>query len=216
MEELDLLKKAWQKDSHSFNQVTENEIYSMIHKRSSSIVKWILIISILEFVFWNIISVMYLGDSYIRKKYGADIYEYVVEINTIYNIINYTVVAVFIYLFYINYKRISTTTSTKQLMGDILKTRKTVQYYVWFNILFFVVGTLVILYVQLNYDSKFASLMQKIHEDTGYMTLCKSLGIILGFMLLIVVGIWLFYKLIYGILLGKLSKNYKELQKIDL
>ncbi|WP_162126104.1 hypothetical protein [Flavobacterium phycosphaerae] len=216
MEELDLLKKAWQKDSHSFNQVTENEIYSMIHKRSSSIVKWILIISILEFVFWNIISVMYLGDGYIRKKYGKDIYEYVVEINTIYNIINYTVVAVFIYLFYKNYKRISTTTSTKQLMSDILKTRKTVHYYVWFNILFFVVGTLVILYVQLNYDSKFAALMQKIHEDSGYMTLCKSLGIILGFMLLIVVGIWLFYKLIYGILLGKLNKNYKELQKIDL
>jgi len=216
MEELDLLKKAWQKDSHSFNQVTENEIYSMIHKRSSSIVKWILIISILEFVFWNIISVMYLGDSYIRKKYGKDIYEYVVEINTIYNIINYTVVAVFIYLFYKNYKRISTTTSTKQLMGDILRTRKTVQYYVWFNILFFVVGTLVILYVQFNYDSKFATLMQKIHEDSGYMTLCKSLAIILGFMLLVVVAIWLFYKLIYGILLGKLSKNYKELQKIDL
>jgi TRAP-type mannitol/chloroaromatic compound transport system permease small subunit len=101
-------------------------------------------------------------------------------------------------------------------MGDILKTRKTVQYYVWFNILFFVVGTLVILYVQLNYDSKFASLMEKIHNDTGYMVLFKSLGIVLGFMLLIVVGIWLFYKLIYGILLGKLSKNYKELQKIDL
>ncbi|TBX69138.1 hypothetical protein EZL74_07095 [Flavobacterium silvisoli] len=216
MEELDLLKKAWKKDNYSFNQVTENEIYSMIHKRSSSIVKWILIISILEFVFWNIISILYLGDGYIRKKYGNEIFEYIKEINTIYNIINYTVVAVFIYLFYKNYKRISTTTSTKQLMSDILKTRKTVIYYVWFNILFFVVGTLVILYVQLNYDSKFASLMQKIHDDTGYMTLCKSIGIILGFMLLIVIAIWLFYKLIYGILLGKLSKNYKELQKIDL
>ena len=216
MEELDLLKKAWKKDTHSFQQVSENEIYKMIHKRSSSIVKWILIISILEFVFWNIISVMYLGDSYIRKKYGNDIYEYVVEINTVYNIINYTVVAIFIYLFYKNYRSISTTTSTKQLMGDILKTRKTVLYYVWFNIVFFVVGTLVILYVQLNYDSKFAALMEKIHSDNGYMVLCKSLGIVLGLMLLIVVGIWLFYRLIYGILLGKLSKNYKELQKIDL
>ncbi|WP_333600241.1 hypothetical protein [Flavobacterium sp.] len=216
MEELDLLKKAWQKDTHSFQQVSENEIYRMIHKRSSSIVKWILIISILEFVFWNVISVMYLGDSYIRKKYGNEIFEYIREINTIYNIINYTVVAVFIYLFYRNYKRISATKSTKQLMSDILKTRKTVIYYVWFNIVFFVVGTLVILYVQLNYDSKFASLMQRIHNDTGYMVLCKSLGIVFAFMLLIVIAIWLFYKLIYGILLGKLSKNYKELQKIDL
>jgi hypothetical protein len=48
MKELDLLKKAWQNETHSFQQVTEGEIYRMIHKRSSSIVKWILIISIVE------------------------------------------------------------------------------------------------------------------------------------------------------------------------
>lgn len=216
MEELDLLKKAWQKDTHRFEQVSENEIYKMLHKKSSSIVKWILIISILEFIFWNIISVMFLGDSYIRKKYGKDMYEYVVEINFVYNIINYTVVAIFIYLFYKNYKRISTTTSTKQLMQDILKTRKTVHYYVWFNIIFFVIGVLVILYVQMNHDSKFAIIMQRIHNDTGYMVVCKTLGIVLGLMLIVVAGIWAFYKLIYGILLGKLNKNYKELKKIDL
>jgi hypothetical protein len=40
----------------------------------------------------------------------------------------------FIYLFYKNYIRISTIASTKQLMKDILKTRKTVQYYVWYNL----------------------------------------------------------------------------------
>lgn len=33
-EELDLLKKAWQKDAHSYKEVTENQIYTMIHKRS--------------------------------------------------------------------------------------------------------------------------------------------------------------------------------------
>jgi len=216
MEELDLLKKAWQKDTHSFQQVSENEIYQMIHKRSSSIVKWILIISILEFVFWNIISLMCLGDSYIKTKYGEDIFPLVSKINTVYNVISYIVVAIFIYLFYVNYRRISATTSTKQLMGDILKTRKTVQLYVWFNIAFFVVGTLILLYVEFNFGAKYAPLMAKIHNDSGYMTLFKSLGIILAFMLGIVVLIWLFYKLIYGILLGKLNKNYKELQKIDL
>ena len=48
MKELDLLKKDWQKSDNSFEQVSEIEIYKMIHKKSSSIVKWILIISILE------------------------------------------------------------------------------------------------------------------------------------------------------------------------
>jgi hypothetical protein len=53
MKELDLLKKDWKKNSDSFEQISEKEIYRMIHKKSSSIVKWILIISILEISFWD-------------------------------------------------------------------------------------------------------------------------------------------------------------------
>jgi hypothetical protein len=46
MKELDLLKKDWKKSTVSFEQISELELYKMIHKKSSSIVKWILIISI--------------------------------------------------------------------------------------------------------------------------------------------------------------------------
>ena len=56
MKELDLLKKDWKKDTNSFEQVSESAIYEMIHKHSSSLVKWILIISILEFIILNGIS----------------------------------------------------------------------------------------------------------------------------------------------------------------
>ena len=216
MEELDLLKKAWQKDSHKYEQISENEIYSMIHKKSSSIVKWILIISILEFALWNIVSFACLGDSYIKNKYGKDIYKFVIEINNIYNIINYVVVILFIYLFYKNYKRISTTTSTKKLMQDILKARKTVQYYVWFNILFFVFGTLILLYVEFTYDSRYSILIDQINQDSSHMLLYKSIGKVVASLVAIVVIIWLFYRLLYGILLRKLNANYKELKKIDL
>ena len=51
MDELEILKKDWKKNENAFDQVTEKEIYGMLHKRSSSIVKWILITSILEFLF---------------------------------------------------------------------------------------------------------------------------------------------------------------------
>ena len=54
MKELDLLKKDWKKNANSFEQISETEIYKMIHKKSSSIVKWILIISILEILFWTV------------------------------------------------------------------------------------------------------------------------------------------------------------------
>jgi len=53
MKELDLLKKDWQKSGNSFEQISEGEIYKMLHKKSSSVVKWILIVSILEFVILN-------------------------------------------------------------------------------------------------------------------------------------------------------------------
>jgi hypothetical protein len=48
MKELDLLKDC--KEQRFFWADIEIEIYKMIHKKSSSIVKWILIISILRFV----------------------------------------------------------------------------------------------------------------------------------------------------------------------
>ena len=47
MEELDLLKKDWKKNENSFEQISEVDIYKMLHKKSSSIVKWIFYISLL-------------------------------------------------------------------------------------------------------------------------------------------------------------------------
>ena len=67
MKELDLLKKDWQKNEASFEQVTEKDIYRMIHKRSSSIVKWILILSILELILWSVLSIGVNIDDYFKK-----------------------------------------------------------------------------------------------------------------------------------------------------
>ena len=52
MDELELLKKDWQKKDEHLPKLSYNEIYTMIWKKSSSIVKWIFYISIMEFVFW--------------------------------------------------------------------------------------------------------------------------------------------------------------------
>ena len=216
MEELDFLKKNWKKNENSFEQVSEIAIYRMIHKKSSSIVKWILIISILEFIFWNAISLFFVNEDYIKRKYSKNIVEYIIEINTICNIINYVVILIFIYFFYKNYRAISSDTSTSQLMKNIIKTRKTVHYYVWFNILFLIFGTLIILYVQFMYDSRLVIIKDKILNSSSNLPMIKSL-LFLTIILLIGVGIiWLFYRLLYGILLRKLYRNYNELKKIDL
>ena len=68
MEELDLLKKHWNKEEVSFEQVSEKQIYKMIHKSSSSIVKWIFIISILEFLLWSLMS-FFMKDSEVMRQF---------------------------------------------------------------------------------------------------------------------------------------------------
>ena len=95
MKELDLLKKDWQKMDNSFVQVSENDIYKMIHKKSSSIVKWILIISILEVLLWTFISVFFNSDDYLKEIKQVELIPYF-EVMTY---LNYAVVLVFIYLF---------------------------------------------------------------------------------------------------------------------
>ena len=206
MEELDLLKKDWQKNENSFEQVSEMEIYKMLHKKSSSIVKWILIISILEVLLWTGISLLFNTDDYFKEIHG----ESYIALFKYLTVFNYSVVAVFILIFYKNYKNISTITSTKQLMSDILKTRKTVQYYVWYN-LGMIVFSMIIGFVLA------FSLNPKVHELTLNTKVFTLTILLCGAFLLLFVGLfWLFYRLIYGILLKKLYRNYHELKKIDL
>lgn len=206
MEELDLLKKDWKKNENSYQQISEVDIYKMLHKKSSSIVKLILIISILEVGLWATISLFLNTDEYLKSMNG----EFMIEYSKYLNLFNYVVIAVFIFMFYKNYRAISTITSTKQLMKDILKTRKTVKYYVWYNLGMMVISMIIgfILAFSLN---------PKIHEITSNNKVFIFTILFCGVALVLFVGLfWLFYRLLYGSLLRKLFRNYNELKKIDL
>jgi hypothetical protein len=71
MKELDLLKD-WQKNKDSFEQVSEIEIYRMIHKKSSSIVKWILIISIMEVLLWTSLNMILMQTIILKTSITMD------------------------------------------------------------------------------------------------------------------------------------------------
>ena len=212
MEELDLLKKAWQKDSHSYEQVSESEIYKMLHKKSSSIVKWILIISIIEVLFWTVISLCYNIDDHMKKQHAENMIFYLKALT----LFNYVVIFWFIYCFYKNYVKISTTSSTKQLMQDILNTRKTVHYYVWYNLTMIVLCLIAGFAIAFVYNPKMELLKDKMTNEINYHILFVTLAIMLLTIVAFVGLFWLFYRLLYGILLRKLYTNYKELKKIDL
>jgi uncharacterized membrane protein len=212
MDELELLKRDWKKKENSFNQISEKEIYSMLHKTSSSIVKWILIISILEILLWSSITFFTADEEYFKT---LEMY----HLNTIMPIItfvNYAVILVFIYLFYKNYKAINTTESVKALMQNILKTRKTVKYYVGYNIGMAVFGFVLVFIFQFLYDPNIRTMTDKVSESMNSNLFILLIIMIYAVIIAVFVGvIWLFYKLLYGILMRRLQKNYNELSKID-
>lgn len=198
MKELDLLKKDWKKNANSFEQVTESDIYKMLHKKSSSIVKWLFIISIIEFVFWTVIYV-YQNDAKYHiqlRKYGVE------ELMFWINVFNYAVLIVFIYLFYKNHKTISTTDTIHQLMENILKTRKTVRYYIWYNYIMLFISYVISGIIIMKYSK------ESVRMEHITTLLVKFALWSLAF--------WVFYRIVYGILLKKLHKNHHELEKIDL
>jgi len=210
MKELDLLKKDWQKSDNSFVQVSENDIYNMIHKKSSSIVKRILIFSILEVLLSTFLNVFSNIDTYLKEINHIELILYF----DIFNYVNYAIIIVFIYLFYKNYVLISTTTSTKKLMQDILKTRRTVHYYVWYNLGIILVSCLIAFTIAFTFDPTMETIKEKIASNN--IALLITIGLLLLICLLFIGLFWLFYRLVYGILLRRLYANYKELKKIDL
>ena len=209
MKELDLLKKDWQKNNN-FEQVSEVEIDTMLHQKSSSVVKWIFIISILEIVLWATISLFFNSDDFLKNTKYEEFAFYFESLNDL----NYLVIFVFIYLFYKNYVAISTTVSTKQLMKDILKTRKTVQYYVWYNLGMVVLSLLIGFFIAFTSNPDVVILRDKMASDAKVLSI--TIGILILKIALFLGVFWMFYRLLYVLLLKKLLANYKELQKIDL
>jgi len=212
IDELDLLKKDWKRAEHTFQQIDELEIYKMIHKRSSSVVKWIFIISVVELFFWIAISLYMKFAGFLNDFKPYDPYHFL----TISEVVSYAIIVYFIYLFYCNYRTINTSNSAKDLIKSILKTRKTVLNYVKVVLIFSFISSLIGLWIQFHYDTNFLAITTQAEEKGNLLVFYVSMAVVMIIFMAILIGIfWVFYKVIYGWLLKKLSYNYEELKKID-
>ncbi|PVW13953.1 hypothetical protein [Marixanthomonas spongiae] len=221
MDELELLKKDWQSREQELPKLSYSDIYQMLLKKSSSIVKWIFYISIAEIIFWTLLAVVipnvsenFKISNRINDAMGLH------NILIVLNIINYLVFGAFIYLFYKNHRSVKVTDSVKQLMKNILKTRKTVKYFVIYNV---GATTLIMLainiYYYINQEQLYALMVQNFDgysaiSQEGFASVFFLAQFIFG--LLFIGLILLFYRIVYGILLRRLKKNYKELKKIEV
>ncbi len=217
MDELELLKKDWQNKDEQLPKLSYNEIYTMIWKKSSSIVKWIFYISLIELVFWVILNAApFFMDNYAQGVNQLDV-GYTQTFVIVSSIIAFGVIFIFIYYLFRAYKSISVADNVRKLMESILRTRKIVHYYVAYNVIVMVLVTIYALINAFNKDERMIRILESASEDGSQFKLWLIMGGIIMVGLVLTVGfIWLFYQLIYGLLLKKLNKNHKELKKLEI
>jgi hypothetical protein len=201
MDLLDNYKKVWKNQPEEASKHSTVEIYKLAQSKSSSIVKWIFIIGILEFVILNSLYFFIdMDEAYAEyKKLGL--------INFIFysQIVSYTILFYFLVMFYLNYRRISATDSSSNLMKKIIKTRKTVRNYVLFNLSYMVLVMVV---------ATIASIQTNLEDLSNKKILMIVFASLIATLLFLGI-LYLFYQLLYGFLLKKLNRNYKELSKLD-
>lgn len=202
MDVLEKYKEAWDNQPENSNKVSKVEIYKMMKSKSSSIVKWIFIIGLIEFMIIGSSFFLFDMKENIKHYESIGLNEYFMHFNTIAGL---GIILYFLYRFYVNYKSISTTENTKSLMNQILNTRRTVRYYVLINL-----GYLAIFYV--------IAITLMINKQFTDLSTIHIVGIAIASLIalaIMLVLIWLIYQLIYGTLLRKLNRNYKDLAKLE-
>ncbi len=205
MDGLDLLKKHWQKND-DFPKINKEEIQTMLHKSSSSIVKWIFYISVIE-LFLGIalnIGYMFYDQEPDTSHIAIQIIGYTVDIAS------YCIIIYFIYMFFNSYKNIKNTKNTKELLNSILTTRKTVYNYIKFNIYLIIYAFAM---------AGIAIISERYLENSSMGELIFVSIILIIFMSLFA---WLFiyiikgyYRIIYLRLVKKLDNNYEQLLELE-
>lgn len=202
--ELENLRKAWKEQkTASFDK---EAILAMLKKKSSSVAKWIFIVSICEFALMLALSVLFPKDNTESLGVSYNLVSDVVDI------VGYFLIFVFMFLFFLNYRRIKSKDDVATLLSNILRTRKTVEYYIYSNIVLFVFFSIYNIYWL--FHSKFPLFTW---EDSTVSQKAMLAFFIFGGILITVVFIiliYLFYRLLYGFLLKRLRKNYNEIKKI--
>ncbi|MGC5742887.1 beta-carotene 15,15'-monooxygenase [Chryseobacterium sp. NFX27] len=216
--DLDSFKKTWQEQPVQ-PKYDSSEILQMLNRKSRNYVKYIFWISVAEFLFFSVLGLFYFfqgeeSDSFrkILEKLGA---QKAPEIETNFDhaylaikILSLLITAYFVLKFYQNYRKIKIEENLKDLIIRIMKFKKTVNAFILISIALLVAFTFVftafIFYV-LN--------SQNVRPDNSNLIIV-IIGIIVSTVLCVLL-IWLYYRLVYGIIIRKLDKNLKQLKDIE-
>ena len=205
MDELDLLKQDWKKQDANLPNIKAKEIYPLLLKRSSSIVKWIFFISVAELALGVVLNLLLADHEFWQQVENIHLKNTTIVMYGL----GYAISIFFIILFYKRYKAINVTDSASTLMKNILKTRKVVKYYIIYVLASSGIVSFVVFIFTLLYAEQFSG----IRNDINWF---KAIAIAFVITLIILIIIWGIYTLIYGLLLRKLKANYKEIKRLEI
>ena len=216
--DLDSFKETWQQQP-VLPKYDTSEIESMLNKSSRNYVKYILWISLVEFILILGANLYYtfLGEDTtdlmsVLGKLGIDNSDqFQTTLTQLYlalKMVSLALTGIFVYLFYQNYRKINIEANLKKLILQIIKFKKTVQLFIVANI------ALVILFTLVLGIFTFSVLAQQNIELTNPTLIGFIAGLVLT-MGISVVLIWIYYRLVYGFILRRLGKNLEQLQNIE-
>lgn len=197
MEELELLKKDWNKESDDFKEYSEKEIYIMIKHKSVSITKTLLMIGSIEVVLWTLYG--YLDQQFPYARIAMFL--------------------VFTGLIIWVFRKMKTGQDSITLMKSILNLRKLILGYACLSLILAVTDSII------HFDHNTRDFMAGARDGwnsshntaalpTNPDTILPVAGNYIVFGIFVLIGfylLYLIYKNTYGKILQNLRKNYKEL-----
>ena len=214
MDLLDKYKKTWGLQPKNIDKISSEEIYKMARSKSISIVKWIFILGLIEFSIGIIFMLLNIYQNQTYDMLATDLLtrKYLLYLS----FLTVPFLLYFLNMFYNNYKNISVTDNTRVLMEMIKKTRRSVRNYILFNLAIIVLGSIIITFISLKNSTRDIILQNQIIDFQLNFDDDESIIIIMVIITVIILTvIWSFYQLIYGNLLKKINRNYRELKKLD-
>jgi hypothetical protein len=216
--DLDSFKKTWQ-EQPVHKKYDNHEIIQMLNRKSRNYVKYIFWISVAEFLCFTLIGLFYIirgneSNSFINilEKLGIQkTSELEMTFDKIYltlKIVSLSVTAYFVYKFYQNYKGIKIEENLKRFILKIIQFKKTVNAFILINI------ALLITFTSIFTVFVFYIVNSQNIEITNSTIAGFIAGIIISTVFTVLI-VWLYYRVVYGIIVKKLSRNLEQLKEID-
>lgn len=216
--DIDSLKKTWQEQEVQ-PKYNNSSILEMLNKRSRNYVKLIFWISVVEFLFFLGISIFYIfrseeSNSFVNilARLGVEITPKIeMDFSHLFfalKVVSLLVTAFFILKFYLSYRKINVEANLKKLITQIINFRKTVNLFILTNILLLIFFTgLLTGFVLMTVRAQHIALESP--TIIGFM-----IGIVISTAVCVLL-IWLYYRVLYGIILRRLGKDLAQLQEMD-